>query len=57
MVFIRMLLVWNAIENWICDRERSRLCNEPLNGDTYKPKPYRENGNSLLKAKDQMVSI
>ena len=31
MVFIRMILVWNAIENWIRDRARSRLCNEPLN--------------------------
>ena len=29
-VIIRMMLSWNAIENWISDRARSRLCNEPL---------------------------
>ena len=31
MVFIRMMLGWNAIDNWMRDRRSSELCKDSLN--------------------------
>ena len=39
MVIISMMVLCNAIENWMRDKTRSRLCNESLNSKTYQSKP------------------